>query len=111
MLAQKWPDEAGRTAYLAGFHAAQALIFERQDRTPKSHSGVQTVLASLTRDEVGFDIELRRFLGRAYNLKAVADYETGPHAVVTHEQAADAIASAVLFVEAIKWLVDGGATD
>lgn len=29
MLANGWPDEAGRAAYLAGFHAAQALICER----------------------------------------------------------------------------------
>lgn len=26
--AHRWPDEAGRAAYLAGFHAAQAFIFE-----------------------------------------------------------------------------------
>jgi uncharacterized protein (UPF0332 family) len=26
MLADGWPDEAGRASYLAGLHAAQALI-------------------------------------------------------------------------------------
>jgi uncharacterized protein (UPF0332 family) len=26
--AHRWPDEAGRAAYLAGFHAARAFIFE-----------------------------------------------------------------------------------
>ncbi len=26
---ERWPDEAGRAAYLAAFHAAQAFIFER----------------------------------------------------------------------------------
>ena len=35
MLANHWPDEAGRAAYLAGFHAAQALIFAREGRAPK----------------------------------------------------------------------------
>ena len=45
MLTQGWPDEAGRAAYLAGFHAAQALIFERNGKTPKTHSGVQTEFA------------------------------------------------------------------
>ncbi|WP_210208982.1 HEPN domain-containing protein [Roseiarcus fermentans] len=35
-----YADAAGRTAYLAGFHAAQALIFEREDRAFKSHKGV-----------------------------------------------------------------------
>jgi uncharacterized protein (UPF0332 family) len=32
MLGVDLTDAAGRTAYLAGFHAAQALIFESQDR-------------------------------------------------------------------------------
>ena len=30
-----WSDEAGRAAYLAGLHAAQALIFERTGHTRK----------------------------------------------------------------------------
>jgi hypothetical protein len=30
--AHHWPDEAGRAAYLAGLHAAQALIFETTAR-------------------------------------------------------------------------------
>jgi uncharacterized protein (UPF0332 family) len=38
-------EAAGRTAYLAGFHAAQALIFETSGRIYKSHSGVQASLA------------------------------------------------------------------
>ena len=29
MFANDWPDEAGRATYLAGMHAAQALIVER----------------------------------------------------------------------------------
>jgi uncharacterized protein (UPF0332 family) len=33
-------ETAGRTAYLAGFHAAQALIFETSGRIYKTHSGV-----------------------------------------------------------------------
>jgi hypothetical protein len=38
----KYHDAAGRTAYLAGFHAAQALISERTGRTVKTHRGVNT---------------------------------------------------------------------
>jgi uncharacterized protein (UPF0332 family) len=30
-------DAAGRTAYLAGFHAAQAFIFERNGKEFKTH--------------------------------------------------------------------------
>jgi uncharacterized protein (UPF0332 family) len=32
-------EAAGRTAYLAGFHAAQALISERTGRAVKTHRG------------------------------------------------------------------------
>ena len=72
-----YTDEAGRAAYLAGLHAAQALIFERTDKVIKRHRGVHAELRRLTEDEPRFDSELRAFLARAYNLKTVADYETG----------------------------------
>jgi uncharacterized protein (UPF0332 family) len=70
-----WPEDAGRAAYLAGLHAAQALIFEHTDRIAKSHRGVQRKLARLTKDDPRFDLELRAFLGRTYDLKAIADYQ------------------------------------
>jgi uncharacterized protein (UPF0332 family) len=38
LLAQDFTDDAGRAAYLAGFHAAQALIFEARGRSPKSQA-------------------------------------------------------------------------
>ena len=37
-----YSDEAARAAYLAAFHAAQALISERTGRIAKSHSGVRS---------------------------------------------------------------------
>jgi uncharacterized protein (UPF0332 family) len=63
---------------MAGLHEAQALIFERTSRVIKRHRGVQSELRRLTKDEPRFDLELSAFLGRTSNLKAVADYETGP---------------------------------
>jgi uncharacterized protein (UPF0332 family) len=36
----RYSDEAGRAAYLAAFHAAQALISERTGRVARSHHGV-----------------------------------------------------------------------
>ena len=42
MLGVGLNDDAGRTAYLAGFHAAQAFIFERMGKVFKSHKGGQT---------------------------------------------------------------------
>ena len=34
--------QAARLSYLAQFHAAQALIFERTGKTSKTHKGVRT---------------------------------------------------------------------
>jgi HEPN domain-containing protein len=51
---EHWPDEAGRAAYLAVFHAAQALIFEKTGDVAK------------TKDDPNCDAELRFFLGNAW---------------------------------------------
>ena len=94
-----YSDEAARAAYLAGFHAAQALISERTGRVAKSHSGVRSAFARLVRDDPRVDRSLVSFLGRAYRFKEVADYGTGPDAVVTVAEVEEAIASAQRFVE------------
>ncbi|HEY6578388.1 MAG TPA: HEPN domain-containing protein [Rhizomicrobium sp.] len=104
MLA-RWPDEAGRAAYLAGLHAAQAFIIEKTGQLAKTHKGVQRELALLTKDEREFGLEARAFLGRAYNMKALADYETGPGSKVTDAQAREAIDAAHQFVAALSKLM------
>ena len=100
--AHHWPDEAGRAAYLAGLHAAQALIYETTGHTRKRHSTVQGEFAQLVRNDPRFDMELRAFLPRTYNLKAIADYLIGPGSQVTVEQAQQAIATAIRFVDTIS---------
>jgi len=98
-------EAAGRTSYLAGFHAAQALIFEREHRILKSHKGVHGEFGRLVKDDSRFDVELRAFLGRTYQLKSIADYETGSGADVTQARAAEAITIACRFVDAIDQLI------
>jgi hypothetical protein len=80
-------EDAGRTAYLAGLHAVQAFAFETTGRVFKKHSGVQREFARLAKDEPSIDTELRVFLPRTYNPKAVADYETGPGSTIPAERA------------------------
>jgi len=95
-------NDAGRSAYLAAFHAAQALIFERTGKIAKTHRGVNFEFARLVRDTPQLDDGLPRFLQRAYNLKAVADYETGPDSDIEPVRAAAAVADARNFVAAIR---------
>jgi uncharacterized protein (UPF0332 family) len=93
-------------------HAAQALIVESTGKLVKTHRGVQRELTRLTKDTPDFDIDLRTFLGRTYNLKAIADYETGPGSKVSPESATDAIATAKRFTARMIALVEvaaGGA--
>ena len=96
----QYVDEAGRLAYLAAFHAAQALISERTARTATTHAGVHSQFNLLTKDDPRVDPELRRFLSDAFDLKSVADYEVDPNAVVSPEDE-EAIATATRFIDRI----------
>ena len=62
---------------------------------------MQRELGRLTRDDPRFDRELRAFLGRTYDLKAIADYETDPGSEVSVEQAQQATATAQRFVDVV----------
>lgn len=98
-------EPAGRTAYLAGFHAAQALIFETNGRIYKSHGGVQGEFARLTRNDPHVDDQIRTLLGRTYNLKGIAHYLTGPGSHISPEMAREAIDGAKQFVECVAGLL------
>ena len=93
-------EDAGRDAYLAGFHAAQAVIRARTGKTAKTHRGVHRMLSQLARREPEF-ADLALFLSQAYNLKAVADYELGPGAGVPLDRASAAIDKAAQFIEQV----------
>jgi uncharacterized protein (UPF0332 family) len=111
LLTQNFADDAGRAAYLAGFHAEQARLFEQFGRSPKTHSGLQTQFAKLARSEPAIDLELRAFLGRTCNLKATADHETDPGSNVTHAPATEAIDTAGRFVAVTIGLIDADQRD
>ena len=103
MLGVGLNEAAGRSAYLAGFHAAQALIFERGGKVLKTHRGVQAEFLRLTKDDARIDPALRSFLSRSYNIKAVADYEIGPASDLAPERAEAAVAESGRF---LAWITD-----
>jgi uncharacterized protein (UPF0332 family) len=98
-------EAAGRTAYLAEFHAAQAVIFETTGRVFKRHATAQGEFGRLVKDDPRFDTALRVFLPRAYNLKAISDYETGSGSHVSAESAGDAIQTARRFLTCVMTLI------
>jgi len=109
MLGISLHEAAGRTAYLAGFHAAQALIFERTGKVLKSHHGVHTEFLRLTKDDRRVAPDLRIFLSQTYNLKSIADYETGPGATISVERATLAVKAGHRFVDLMTTLIAGRA--
>lgn len=98
-------NDAGRGAYLTAFHASQALIFEKTGKAAKTHQGVQSEFHRLAQCEPRIDRSLAPFLSQAYNLKAVADYETGPDSDIPPEQSAAALETATRFVDCIARLL------
>lgn len=104
-------DAAGRTAYLAGFHAAQAYVFERLGGVVKTHNGLQSEFLRLTRGDDRLGPSARSFLSRAYNLKAIADYETGPDAEITPDRARSAVRGAQAFVTQVAAAIEVRSSD
>ncbi len=59
----------------------------------------------LVKDEARVDDQIRAFLGRTFNLKAIADYLTGPGAHISPDMAREAVDSAHRFVECLTGLM------
>ena len=62
-LAGNFAEEAGRSAYMAAFHAASALVIARTGRAPKTHSGLRSEFARIAREEPRISREQVSFLG------------------------------------------------
>ena len=104
ILAAGVGEDAGRDAYLAGFHTAQAVIRARTGKIAKTHRGVHRLLSRMGQSDPQL-ADLALFLSQAYNLKAVADYELGPGAGVPLERASAAIDRAAQFIDRIAALL------
>jgi predicted nucleotidyltransferase/uncharacterized protein (UPF0332 family) len=71
------PALAAREAYMAGFNAARALIFERTGKSPKTHNGVNALFNDIARSTPEMTRDLVSFIGEGYRFKAWADYHEG----------------------------------
>ena len=94
------PAVAGREAYMAAFHAAQAIIFERSGKALKTHSGVHSAFGRLAKADPNLGAEMSRFLAHAYELKDISDYRIGE--TVSPERAAEAIGASAAFVARVE---------
>jgi uncharacterized protein (UPF0332 family) len=110
MLGVPLYEEAGRAAYMACFHAAQGLIFERDGRVMKTHHGVRSEFHRLTRAEARIDNELRGFLTEAYKFKTTADYDPSGQMLTTADDTQIVLHTATRFVEVITTLLSTSPT-
>ena len=102
-LAGEYAEEAGRSAYMAAYHAAIAFIIARGGKSPRTHSGARSEFARLARDEPRISRAQVSLLGWSYELKNVADYEQV--AAVSVAEAERAIEEASQLVATIASLV------
>lgn len=102
-LAGDCTEQAGRSAYMAAYHAAMAFVLARSGKSPNTHSGARSEFARLARAEPGTSREQVSLLGWSYELKNAADYEEG--AAVSHAEAEQAITEATRLVETIAALI------
>jgi uncharacterized protein (UPF0332 family) len=105
VLASDLCEAAGRAAYLAAYHAAQALIFDRTGRAAKTHRRVRSEFARVARDDPRIERAFIAFLARAYSLKETADHSIGHDARISAAEAKRAIEIATGFVEAMSNLL------
>lgn len=91
-------DDAGRNAYLAVFHAAQAYVFEVSNKVTKTHAGLRAEFSRLAKDDPRIDRFYITFLAQAYSLKEIADYELGPGSSIPIDRAGEALENAERFV-------------
>lgn len=98
-----YAEEAGRSAYMAAYHAAMAFIVSRIGKSPKTHSGARSEFSRPAREEPRISREQISLLGWSYELKNVADYEQC--AAVSPAEAERAIEEAAHLVETISPLI------
>jgi uncharacterized protein (UPF0332 family) len=105
------PRIAAREAYLAAFHAAEALLHDRTGKVAKTHRGLRAQFARIAKDEPRIDQSVSEFLARAYELKSLADYGTGTEANISLATASVAVETATRFVDCVASLIEGAAED
>jgi hypothetical protein len=79
-LRQQYHDNLNKTRR----RSSRRRTPSRPGQLRKRHSTVQGEFARLVKDDPRIDTELRAFLPRTYNLKAIADYQTGPEQIGKH---------------------------
>lgn len=91
---------AARLAYDVALSSARAVIFEKKQQAPKTHSGVRNQLAKLEHEGLASEDGLLKFLADGFEAKV--DFDYGPFSPVSKENAEIAMARARAFLVAAR---------
>jgi uncharacterized protein (UPF0332 family) len=96
------PNVAARSAYHAAFPAAEALIVEKTGRVARTHRGVRSEFARLSKNDPRIPKDTTVFSAQANGYKEFCDYGVDPDEAVTMEANAEsAFNSAANFLDCI----------
>jgi uncharacterized protein (UPF0332 family) len=91
---------AARLAYDVALSSARAIIFEKTQQAPKTHSGVRNQLAKLEHEGLPLEDGLLKFLADGFEIKV--DFDYGPFTPSSKEKAEHALARARAFLAAAR---------
>src|SRR5580698_5896649 len=97
-LAAKLHRFAAREAYNVALSATRAIIFEKTQEAPETHSGTRNQLSRLVHEGLALPDGLLQYLADGYELKS--DLDCGPVSPVSKAEAEQAVAAARDFVAA-----------
>ena len=89
---------AAREAYMAAYHAAEALVTEETGKTVMTHAGLRTEFARLSQRSDRIGRWMTTFLANAFRFKSLSDYDVTQETPITIANAEALIAEARLFV-------------
>ncbi len=93
---EKDPEGVAHHAYYAMYHAATAVLLERQGTYPKTHSSIVGQFGLLVKGMPGEAREQGRALREGFELRLLADYDAGATGLT--ERARASLAAAASFV-------------
>jgi hypothetical protein len=104
MLGADLIEDAGRPTWQPSMPRRHS-IYDRENRSLKTHRGVQSEFSRLIRDDPSVPADLRGFVSRAYAFKTIADYDPLTSVPPTEKDARGAIETADRFVEEVVRLI------
>lgn len=105
-LGDRVEQRRGAQCLFRRFSFGTGVHLQSNGEVTKTHSGARSEFARLALEEPLLDRSMTSFLARAYALKEVADYKTGPDSMIPSERSSAALEAAEQFVGRVAVLLE-----